>query len=313
MAKPKRSQPADSPTLEQAPFAVRAKDDAVTLAWQLRALTTRLTAGEDHAPSALYNVIFSARDTFADYWDGLAEFIAVAAPRVDFAQPIHIRPGVAHEFGSLEAFYAEMIEPWAGPIDKLMDRLRRFKAGQITQAQGAAETRTAAERSRAAAEATTGEVLRGGSRPRTSTPLSTSGGPRPDQQNVPAEQWIETDDDQVLARYLCDRFGSQRCATVAGWWYHWWAGAPAPEPPAAPWPPGVAAPEAPAEQREASDDDPDRELRQRLADQLAEHAGDTSMESVAARIGIHVSTLKTFLGGARIYPKARAAIEAYLA
>jgi hypothetical protein len=49
-----------------------------------------------------------------------------------------------------------------------------------------------------------------------------------------------------------------------------------------------------------------------LADHLAAHAGGTDTKSVAIRIQIGEATLKTFLEGGRIYPKTRAAIEAYL-
>jgi hypothetical protein len=57
---------------------------------------------------------------------------------------------------------------------------------------------------------------------------------------------------------------------------------------------------------------PTIELRPGLTDHLAAHAGGTSMASVAARIGVGEATLKTFLGGGRIYPKTRAAIATYL-
>jgi hypothetical protein len=59
-------------------------------------------------------------------------------------------------FGSFETIYAELVEPWLGSWAELRRTYARFKAGEITEEQGAEEIRSRVAK---AAEATTGEVL----------------------------------------------------------------------------------------------------------------------------------------------------------
>ena len=87
---------------------------------------------------------------------------------------------------------------------------------------------------------------------------------------------------------------------------------PPPEP-APEIPPPEPAPEIPPPDSAASSFfDVDAELRQRLQEHLDAHAGGTTRESTASRIGISTPTLRMFLDGGRIYAKTRTAIEDYL-
>jgi hypothetical protein len=97
------------------------------------------------------------------FWPELWEVLRVAEEEVDWTQPAFLEIADRERvFGSFQAFYSEMVEPWMGEWRRLSERYRRYAEAGTPEERQRERDETAAEittRIQEAAKATTGDVL----------------------------------------------------------------------------------------------------------------------------------------------------------
>jgi hypothetical protein len=88
----------------------------------------------------------SVRRSRGMLWPELVELLDIARLKVEWSEPVFMGLDVEDRvFGTFEAFYAEMVEPWLGEWRKLTERYREFAGAKTPEESEQARKKGAAD------------------------------------------------------------------------------------------------------------------------------------------------------------------------
>jgi hypothetical protein len=112
----------------------------------MRAATDGYGVGNRYGGSARLRDELSQYPRGGMFWPELWEVLRVAEEEVDWTQPAFLEIADRERvFGSFQAFYSEMVEPWMGEWRRLTERYRRYAEATTPEAKQHERKATAAE------------------------------------------------------------------------------------------------------------------------------------------------------------------------